>query len=110
MEIARGTRVSVSRSDSGGEPPIFVTAHDAFIPAGEEHVDVLAYHCDLVEAELAGKGTGDRGFSVKAKRPPIIRRTGDELDLIVGVEAVADELQEGVPARQYSSKTLPRVA
>ena len=35
VEIPRGTQGDVSRSDSGGEPPIFVTAHNAFIPAGK---------------------------------------------------------------------------
>ena len=58
----------------------------------------------MVEAELAGKGTEAVGFPSRLNAL-LSWRTGDGLDLIVGVEAVADELQEGVPARQYSGKS-----
>ena len=105
VEIPRGTRVSVSRSDASGEPPIFVTAHSALIPSGNSQVEVLAHHCDLVETERAGKGTAAAGLSVKAKRPPIVAPTGEELDLVVGVEAALGELDERAPARQHGDKT-----
>jgi predicted phage baseplate assembly protein len=58
VELSRGTRVTVNRSAGETEPPIFVTTHTVIIEPGMTEVDVPALHCDLVEAELAGEGTG----------------------------------------------------
>lgn len=104
LEIPRGTRVTVSRPGGGTEPPMFATARAATIPAGEQQVDVLAYHCDLVEGELAGHGTGLAGLSITALHPPIIAATGDELDLLVGIEVSPEELDERVPVIRYGPK------
>jgi hypothetical protein len=103
IEIARGTHVTVDHTE-GGEPPVFTTTRTVTIPAGQTYVDVLAHHCDLVEAEQAGTGTGLPGLSIKARRPPIIASTGDELDLLVGIEAAPDELDEQAPAIQHDGK------
>ncbi len=105
VEIPRGTRVTVSRQDSGGEPPVFVVARTALILAGKTEVEALAHHCELVEAELAGKGTGIGGLSINVKRPPIVAPTGDELDLVVGVEASPAELGERAAAREFGGKS-----
>lgn len=104
VDIPRGTRVTLSRPIGGAEPPVFVTLRTVTIPAGATEVETTAYHCDLVEAELAGLGTGLPRQSVTARRPPIIAPTGDELDLVVGVEALPDELGERAPAIQYQGK------
>ena len=104
VEIPRGTRVTLSRSDGGGEPPVFTTARTVTILPGETSVDVRAYHCDLVEAELAGLGTGQPGLTVTAQQPPIVEPTGEPLDLVVGVEALADELDEPVPVIPHEDK------
>ncbi len=103
LEIRRGTRVAAERAD-GGEPPVFVTARTVAIPSGETQVEVLAHHCELVEGELVGVGTGLPGLSVQAKRSPLVAPTGSELDLIVGVEAAPDELGEQVPVIQHNDK------
>ncbi|MBI5667950.1 MAG: putative baseplate assembly protein [Chloroflexi bacterium] len=100
IEIPRGRRVTLNRTDSKSEPPVFVTAHDAVIPANEPFVDVLAHHCDWIEAELVGKGTGLPGLSVTVRRPPIVA----ELDLTVAVEAAPGELDERAPAIQYDGR------
>ncbi len=105
IELPRGTRVTTSRAVSGTDSPVFVTARDAVIEAGTAQVEVLAHHCDLVIAELAGTGTGLPNQSVCALRPPMIARTGDELDLIVGVELTAREVDARAPAIQYQGKT-----
>jgi Baseplate J-like protein len=105
LVIPRGTRVTLGRADGGGEPPVFQTVATATIDAGATGVDVDACHCDQVQAELAGYGTGLPGLSVTARRPPIVAPTGDGLDLIVGIEATPDELGERVPAIQYNGKT-----
>src|SRR5690242_20551120 len=104
VEIPRGTRVTVSRQSGGGDPPMFVVARSVLIPAGKTEVEALAHHCDLVEAELAGTGTGAGGFSVNVNRPPIVAPTEDELDIVVGVEASPAELSERVPAREFNGK------
>ena len=103
--IPRGTRVTLSRASGASDALIFTTAANAALPAGANQVEVLAHHCDLVEGEFAGSGTGLPGQVVKAQRPPIVAPTGDELDLVVGVEAAPGELGERVPAIKYADKT-----
>lgn len=104
IQIPRGTRVTLNRSSSTGETPVFVTAIDVTIPQGASSIEVIAHHCDLVEGEFAGIGTGLPGQSIKAQRPPIVAPTGDRLDLIVGVEAERSELGERSPAIEYGGK------
>jgi hypothetical protein len=76
------------------------------IPAGQTEVFVMAHHAEWVQAELAGKGTGLPGLSVSAKRPPLIAPLGDGLDLVVGVEAQAGEIDERAPALKWNDKTF----
>jgi hypothetical protein len=104
VEIARGTRVTVARPN-GGEPPMFVTAARATIARGALQVDVQAYHCTQIDAELAGTGSGQPGQTVSAQRAPIIAPSSDALDLIVGVEASREELGERAPALVYNGKS-----
>src|SRR5262249_6335479 len=104
VEIPRGTRVSVARAESGSEPPIFVLPRSVVIPPGNDQIDAQAYHCDLIDGELVGKGTGIGGLSVRVSRPPIVAAAGGELDLLVGVEATREELDERTPAREFGGK------
>jgi hypothetical protein len=106
IEIRRGTRVTVSRAEIGSEPPIFVVARTVVIPPGQTQVEATAHHCDLVEGELLGQGTGVAGLSLNVDRPPIVAPTEDDLDLVVGVEATGDELSEGTPARVFNNKSF----
>lgn len=105
IQIPRGTRVTLSRARVAGEALIFTTTADATIPAGATQVEAPAQHCEQVEGELAGSGSGLPGLVVRAQRAPIVARTGDELDLVVGVEAAPGELGERVPALEYEGKT-----
>lgn len=105
VTLPRGTRVTLNRSSSSGEALVFATTVDATIPQGATQVEVLAHHCDLVEGEFAGQGTGLPGLTIQAQRPPIIASTGDRLDLVVGVEAEPGELGERSPAIEYGGKT-----
>lgn len=106
VEIPRGTRATVGRPAGGAEPPVFVVASSATIPPGASEVEALAIHCEQVEAELVGAGTGQPGLSVTARRPPIIAPAGDGLDLVVGVQAGSGELVERTAARQHDGKTF----
>jgi hypothetical protein len=104
VEIRRGTRVSAARSGAGKEPPVFVTAQTVSIEPGAAQAEVLAHHCDWVEAELAGTGNGLPGLSLKVGRPPVVAPTGDGLDLIVAVEAAPKELDVAAPAVKHEGK------
>jgi Baseplate J-like protein len=103
--IPRGTRVSVSRAGPGGEPIVFSTVRPVQIPAGKLEAQVTALNCDTVEGELVGTGTGLPGQVVSVARPPIIAPSGEQLDIIVGIEAAANELGDRVHARRFKDKT-----
>ncbi len=105
VQIPRGTRVTLNRTSSTGEALVFTTVADALIAQGTAQVEVMAHHCDLVEGELAGSGTGLPSLFIKAQRPPLVAPMGDHLDLLVGVEAQASELGERSPAIEYAGKT-----
>jgi Baseplate J-like protein len=94
--IPRGTQVATARPGRSGAPPTFTTAADATIPAGQSEASALAFHCEVIEGELVGLGTGLPGQAVMVKRPPIVAATGDDLDLVVAVEATPEELAPGV--------------
>ena len=104
IPIPRGVRVSVNRVSAGDEPPVFTTDDPTSIEVGQQSVKVRAHHCDFVEGELIGTGTGQPAQAVVVGRPPIIAPTGNELDLVIGVEARPDELTERVPARNYDGR------
>ncbi len=104
VEIPRGTRVSSARSESGGAPVVFVTADAARIEPNKEATSVLAWHAEPVDAELLGSATGLPGLSFRLKRAPVVARTRDVLDLVVGVEAAPNELGDRAPARTHEAK------
>jgi hypothetical protein len=105
IEIPRGTKVTAVRSTGGGKSPVFATAANVSIAADATDATVLAHHCDLIEAELAGIATGAPGMSVTAKRPPIVAPTGDLFDLLVGVEVDTEEIDEDASV-QHEGKTF----
>ncbi|MBI1257358.1 MAG: putative baseplate assembly protein [Chloroflexi bacterium] len=105
IEIPRGTRVTLERSGGSSTPPIFMTTEKATLAQGTDSVDVAALQAEQVEGEEHLDAKGLPGLVVKVNRPPIIYGTGDALDLIVGVEADAADLDQRVPALQYADKT-----
>jgi len=104
IPIPRGVRVSVNRVSGSDEPPVFTTDDPASIEVGQQSVTVSAHNCDFVEGELIGTGTGQPAQAVVVGRPPIIAPTGNELDLVIGVEARPGELTGRVPARDYDGR------
>ncbi|MFN8073811.1 MAG: baseplate J/gp47 family protein [Kineosporiaceae bacterium] len=101
--VPRGARVTTARS--GTDAPVFATVADAVVVAGQREASVLARHGDVVEAEAVGVGTGGPGQAYALARPPVTLPTGDDLDLVVGVEAVAGELDGRAPAREHGGRT-----
>jgi hypothetical protein len=106
VSIPRGTRVTLNRTSGGGsgEPPVFTTLQTVVIQKGKLETEVSAYNCELVEAEPVGKGTGLAGLSVMVKRAPIVAQTSDDLEVMVGVEASAEELEDRPRAVEYNGK------
>src|SRR5215510_9782781 len=106
VEIPRGARVTIGRASGAAEAPVFITTRAASIEPGGQSAETPACHCELVEGELIGIGNGAPGQTFTVARPPIIAPTGDDLDLIVGVEALPQELNERVPALKHGDKTF----
>lgn len=87
----------------------FVLDQDVTFSPGQECVTATAHHCDQVEHELVGTSDGQPQQRFTLERPPVVRRTGHELDLVVGVEATPEELvgrprarvHEGIPYRVW---------
>ncbi|SEM53068.1 putative baseplate assembly protein [Stigmatella aurantiaca] len=104
VDIPRGTRVATVRAEAGPEPVVFSTAEAVRILPGASEVRVLAYHCEHVEADLVGYGTGQPGLTVRLGRPPVVAPTGDGLDVVVGVEAEPGELDARAPARRHEGR------
>jgi Baseplate J-like protein len=104
VEIPRGARVTIGRASGANEAPVFVTTRAVRIEPGRESAEAPACHCELIEGELIGIGDGTPGQTFTVARPPIIAPIGDDLGLIVGVEALPQELNERVPALKHGDK------
>jgi hypothetical protein len=104
-EIPHRTRVTINRSSGSSQPPVFITGRKTVIPAGSTSVTVSAFHCDYVEAELAGTGTGAPGLTLKLRQAPVVEASFGDLDFIVGVETLPGELEDRTPAIQFNSRT-----
>lgn len=106
IQIPRGTRVTLNNPAEGGAPPVFSTLRTVALDPQSSRIEVRALHCELIEGELAGAGNGLAGQWVRVQRPPLIAPAGDELDLMVCVEAGSQELEEGAPAIRSQGKTF----
>jgi len=98
IEVPRGTRTTVARSNEGEEPPIFTTAESVVLEPDQDSISVIAYHCRLVHGEELGVSGGLPGQSYQLRQAPVVAPTGDDLDLVVAVEAAEDEVDERVPS------------
>ncbi len=106
LEIPAGTRVTVGRTQPSQQAPIFRTGRPGVIEKGKTSVELPAYHCDMVQGELAGQGTGQAGQWVRAARIPIAAGLTEDLELLVGVEAVEGELTARSRAVEYAGKAF----
>lgn len=106
IEIPRGTRVAASRTGADDVPLVFSVSDTAIIQPGTTTVDAIAYHCEMIEGELLGYGTGTPGTSLSVRRPPVVAPTGDEMDLVIGVETPKSQLGAGAPALQFENRSF----
>ncbi len=106
VEIPELTRVTVGRVTGSQPAPVFTTSASVRIKPGETQTVAEAYHVNLVEAELAGIGTGLPAQTVKVKNPPIIASIPDFEELMVGVQVLPAESDQRANARKYGGKTF----
>jgi Baseplate J-like protein len=84
----------------------FTLTQSVTLAKGAKDASALALNCEQVDAEVLGIGTGAPGQSYKVKKPPIIGPVGDGLDVVLGVEATAEELADGTPSRGANGKAF----
>src|SRR5436190_1077649 len=103
LDIPKGMRVTTGRAASGAAPPVFVTAQSATIPSGQTSVEVRAYNAEFIEAERLGVATGRPRLSFTTLRRPIVA-ANEDLQLIVGVEALPEEVTPHVHTIEFRGK------
>ncbi|GGR94927.1 hypothetical protein GCM10010169_44420 [Micromonospora fulviviridis] len=103
VRVPAGTRVAAARG-ADPRPVVFVTTEPAVLAAGETEVTVRVHHCEPVEAELLGTGTGQAGQVFRAARAPLARTT-EALDLLLGVEVPTGSVELGAAAREHEGRT-----
>ncbi|MFG1841509.1 putative baseplate assembly protein [Micromonospora sp. NPDC049175] len=103
IRIPAGLRVAAARG-ADPRPVVFVTTEPTLLAAGETSVTVRMHHCELVEAELLGVGTGQPGQVLRAAHAPLAH-TAEALDLLLGVEVPAGTVELGAAAREHDGRT-----
>lgn len=104
VRIPAGLRVAAARG-ADPRPVVFVTTEPAVLPAGAASVLVRMHHCEPVDAELLGVGTGQPGQVLRAARAPLAH-TAEPLDLLLGVEVPAGTVELGAAAREHDGRTF----
>ncbi|MFC7243141.1 putative baseplate assembly protein [Catellatospora aurea] len=101
IAIPAGTRVAAARG-ADPQPVLFTTTVPAVIAEGETETRVRAYHCELVDGELLGLGTGLPGLVLRADRAPLAT-TGEPLEVLLGVQTTGPVTGA---AREYDGRTF----
>ncbi|MFG1765496.1 putative baseplate assembly protein [Micromonospora parva] len=104
VRIPAGLRVAAARG-ADPRPVVFVTTEPTLLPADETSVTVRMHHCEPVEAELLGVGTGQPGQVLRAAHAPLTH-TAEALDLLLGVEVPAGTVELGAAAREHDGRTF----
>ncbi|MCZ7374580.1 putative baseplate assembly protein [Micromonospora sp. WMMC250] len=104
VRIPAGLRVAAARG-ADPRPVVFVTTEPAVLPADETSVTVRMHHCETVEAELLGVGTGQPGQVLRAAHAPLAH-TAEPLDLLLGVEVPNGTVELGAAAREHDGRTF----
>lgn len=82
ISIPAGT---IAASADGSTQFVLIAA--ATIPSGAKEVTTKGLNCELIDAEQFGKSTGIAGQAFTVQHPPVIARSLDGLDFMLGVEA-----------------------
>jgi len=109
IEIPRGTRVAVERTDAQAAPVVFATLKDARIEPDADTASVLAIHGELVSAERIGTASGLAGASFSVRNPPIVAPIQDDThNLVVAVELRAEEEAPSAELIEHGGKRFRR--
>lgn len=103
ITIPAGTRVAAARG-TDPQPVVFITTEPAVLGAGQAEVAVRMHHCERIEAEPLGTGTGAPGQVLRTARAPLVR-TAEALDLLLGVEVSPGSVELGSAAREHDGVT-----
>ncbi|MEU0561206.1 putative baseplate assembly protein [Dactylosporangium sp. NPDC006015] len=103
ITVPAGTKAAAQGADP--QPVLFVTTESAVLAEGQAAVTVRAHHCEPVAAELLGLGTGMPGQVLRTARTPIVTTT-EHLDVMLGVQTPAEEVADGVPAREHDGRSF----
>lgn len=101
--IPAGTRVAAVRGTDPA-PVVFVTTEPAVVPAGASELTVRMHHCELVQGELLGVGTGQPGLVLRSAKAPLVSTT-EPLDLLLGVAVPPGSVELGAAARELGGTT-----
>lgn len=88
----------------------FTLSEGGVLAAAMDQIELPALHCERIEGELAGVGTGAGGQSVRVRQGPVIAESGDGMDVVVAVECLDAEaaiaastiVYAGTPYRVWS--------
>lgn len=83
LTVPGGTRVTAGTGQDAVE---FLIADSVQLGAGPSTTNVVAHHVDQVGPEVLGISTGEPGQTFRLSHTPVVRPTGHELDLFIGVE------------------------
>ena len=97
IEIPIGTQVG-----TGDGSVTFMVTDGGVLKRGQQSLNVHALQCEMVDAEPAAVGALQ---SFRVRKPPIIASSGDDLDVVVGVETRPEDLA-GIPSRAYGGKAF----
>jgi baseplate J-like protein len=103
IPIPVGTRVAATRG-TDPSPVVFVTTEPAAVRAGTTEQTVRMHHCEVVEGELLGVGTGQPGQVLHSARAPLVTTT-EPIDLLLGVAVPPGSVELGAAAREYEGTT-----
>jgi hypothetical protein len=104
--IPAGAQVAAARADGAdGRSVVFTVTTSAVLPAGQNEISIPVHHCDLVDGELLGLGTGLPGQSYRTAKAPIVTTT-EAFDVLLGVETDPQAVAPGVPAREFNGRTF----
>lgn len=101
IEIPAGTRIK-----AGGADVVFVLTQTVKIAENEDAAEAHALHCQIVEGERLGVSTGAPGQVFKLTHAPVIADTGDDLDLVIGVEEPHSDLPANVRSREFGGEAF----
>jgi hypothetical protein len=102
--VPAGTRVAAAGAGTGSGQVVFTVTGSAAIADGQDEATVRAHHCDVVDADLLGVGSGLPGQVYRSTCAPLVTTT-EPVDVTLGVEVAPGTMAEGATAREHGGRT-----